>query len=1004
MPWPHCPNLGRRPNLLIAVDTGSVDDSLLLLKSSGLFDRVLTLPPDTTFGAAVNAAVEIIPINLSDSAPPDWLWLLHDDCAPEANALSELLSASGRHEDARVLGPKLRGWHDRELLVECGVTVTNSGRRFTGLEIGDRDQGQRDHLREVLAVSSAGMLVRADVWRNLGGFDPDVEMFGDDIEFCMRANRAGAAVYVVPAAVIHHREAGLHGVRAGGPQGAEVGLRRRAAGLYTTLVHGPAWLLPLTSLLLFVRTLVSAAILLVGGGPPRAWAEVRTFMGVHLHPMRVVKARHRVRAVAQVPRRDVAALRPGLMEQVALGGERLLMSGHAVIAPRTGSGAPWAGMGVSTALTLAAVFAVVAAAATRMIWTATGPLAGGALLPVPDGGTLWQDFLTSWHDVGLGSAEPSAAYPLLLAAGSAIPFVSAADLVQVLLLFTVPLAVVSAFLALRGYDHKAARIGLAVAYGLAPSVVMPSLDGRLGTATVAILLPWLARLLMRLLGGAELLPVLGRARVRTAAAAALLLAVCASVAPLVWVAVSVATVLAAALRARERAIWWGVALVVVGPILLLAPWSFALFADPSRVMFEAGISSPQLVAPAPPGWRLLLLDPGTLPVLRLPAAGGLLILAAAGLVSQRSRGLAVWGWALAVVGLIGAVVQSSQEFVPIGATTAQYGYVGPMLCVMAVGMVLAAASMARAARPSEAIARQGLTYAIMVVLLAGPAVLAVQWVAGLPAQLGRTDVGPVPAFVTEQALSTDRVRTLLLGQGESGSVAYALVNGDGGRLGDADVAPPAQTWDQITAAVGGLAAGIGPGPVQVLADNAVRYIVADTTAQSLAQALDSNPALVRMSTVDGRGLWQITGDTARARVAFPDGVQPVAVDVEGLSSGVLVDARVPAGPQANLVVAQVNDGQWQALVDGAPVQAQGEGQVVVPLPANGEATVRLVHSDGGRGWLLLLPLLALTALLLMLIPRRHIGTPLPDPDAAPTDRAPAQDVDVTDGARTQVLP
>jgi len=58
----------------------------------------------------------------------------------------------------------------------------------------------------------------------------------------------------------------------------------------------------------------------------------------------------------------------------------------------------------------------------------------------------------------------------------------------------------------------------------------------------------------------------------------------------------------------------------------------------------------------------------------------------------------------------------------------------------------------------------------------------------------------------------------------------------------------------------------------------------------------------------------------------------------------------------------------------------------------------------GRGWLLLLPLLVLTALLLMLIPRRHIGTPLPDPDAAPTDRAPAQDVDVTDGARTQVLP
>ncbi len=971
--------LHRRPDRIIAVDTGSQDGSNALLEAEPDIDEVLHVLPDTTFGGAVSAAEHALGIDLSDRAEADaagvvrWLWLLHDDCAPEPDALAALLAEADRSPSASILGPKVRGWHDQSLLVECGLSITNSGRRFTGVAVGDRDQGQLDHLTDVLAVGSAGMLVRRDTWQRLEGFDPRLPMFGDDVEFCMRARRADERVLVVPAAVVHHREAGLHGVRTS-PTTLPPSLAGRAAGLYTALVHGPAWLLPISSTLLLLRTLATSLLLLPSAGPRRAAAELRVWFGVHLHPVRVVRARRRLRRVAQVPRRDLAALRPGLLEQWGVAAEgsdlRPRASDRQAVLRRP--------LGLGSALGVAAVLAVVAAIATRAVWSGRGQLAGGALLPAVDGTTLWSAFRASWHDVGLGSAEPAAAYPLALISLAAPPGVSVEFVVSTLLLFTVPLAGASAYLALRGLPGRAIRVGLAVAYALTPAAVVPSLDGRLGTAAVAILLPWLGRLLVRIFGGASTAGVLPEASVRTAASATLVLAVCAAFVPLLWVAATVLVVLAAIARARTGESRFAAVLLVLGPPALLWPWSGALLADPSRVMFEAGISSESLVAAEPPGWRLLLLDPGTVSPMAAWTAVPLVVLAALALLWSRSRPIAVWGWLVVAVGLIGATVATTQEFVPVGATTAQHGFAAPMLLLMAVGFVMAVA--AAALQPGGRLRWQGkaLGAAVLVGLAAGPGLLAFLWMAELSGPLGRTDETIVPAFVTEEAVSPDRIRTLLVEQDGPDAVKYALINGTGGHLGDADVAPPAQTWAGVSRAVGELVAGVGPQPVEDLADAAVRYVVADTDDAELTAALDGNSALRRLSTSGGRGLWEVAGLAARA-TAVSEAGDATAVPV-GSTGEPLIDARVPAEASADrLVVAQTNDGGWLATVNGESVAVSGDSTTVVPLPADG-AEVVLVHDQQARARALLVPLAALLVVALLLLARRRPDDEAPDPD------------------------
>ena len=137
----------------------------------------------------------------------EWVWILHDDANPEPGALLGAADAAAETHDADIFGPKLREWPSLRRLLELGVTISATGRRETGLERGEYDQGQHDEVREVLAVNTAGMLVRREVLEQLGGFDTELPLFATDIDFGWRAAAAGHRTLVVPQAVAFHAEA-----------------------------------------------------------------------------------------------------------------------------------------------------------------------------------------------------------------------------------------------------------------------------------------------------------------------------------------------------------------------------------------------------------------------------------------------------------------------------------------------------------------------------------------------------------------------------------------------------------------------------------------------------------------------------------------------------------------------------------------------------------------------------------------------------------------------------
>jgi len=202
-----------RPRHVLAVDTGSVDGTPRLLSEAlrgedRMLDGVITLERGTGFAAAVQDAVSAAIERWGD--PGGWIWVLHDDCAPDPDCLATLLSAAEASPSAGVLGPLALDWDDPRLVVEAGLSTDAAGHRQTGIGPSELDWSRlgRGHefaqSTEVLAVPSAGMLVRRELWERLGGFDPAISLLREDIDFGWRANRAGSVVLCVPAARMRH--------------------------------------------------------------------------------------------------------------------------------------------------------------------------------------------------------------------------------------------------------------------------------------------------------------------------------------------------------------------------------------------------------------------------------------------------------------------------------------------------------------------------------------------------------------------------------------------------------------------------------------------------------------------------------------------------------------------------------------------------------------------------------------------------------------------------------
>ncbi|MGB6456990.1 MAG: glycosyltransferase family 2 protein, partial [Streptosporangiaceae bacterium] len=660
--------LGEQTNQVqrvVAVDTGSRDRSGAVLAGELGQGAVFGMDRATGYAAAVRRAVQHKAANVPAGAAVgrgrgdrsdqvEWLWLLHDDCEPAPDALEQLLRGATETPQAVVLGPKLRDWADRDVIVEAGLTIDTAGRRVTGVEPREVDQGQHDGDRDVLAVCSAGLLVRRDVWDRLGGFDPGMALFGEDIDFCWRVHEAGYRIRVITDAVVYHARAATRGRRAisVGRRGRMLERRNGLLTLLGNLPGGPMLTCMAGNVMLsLLRTVYD----LVAKRPAVALDEAAAVLGVVGHPLRLARFR-RVRAAGRrsaygairadlPPGRSVRRVAELVATLLARPGSDDLAGAHHATDDPTDDDSLLVDSGVLQRLLtrpgvlLVLGLIVVTIAAERRVIT-SGTLGGGALLPAWAGASgLWSQFFQAYHPVGIGSATYGPPYLGVLAVLATVLLGKVWLAVDVLLLGCVPLAGFTAYLSLRRVTASVpVRVWAAAAYALLPIAFGAISAGRLGSAVVFVLIPVIGMLAGRMVSQP---PKLAR---RAAWATGFTVTIGAAFVPLLWLIVVAAAVLGALALRRSAAARTNLAIVVLTPLALLLPWLLPQLEHPSGLLLEAGVKPSGLAIADLPARSLLLLSPGGPGLPPYWTSAALLVIGLGALATSRRLTLVTAGW------------------------------------------------------------------------------------------------------------------------------------------------------------------------------------------------------------------------------------------------------------------------------------------------------------------------------------------------------------------------
>ncbi|QMW65582.1 glycosyltransferase family 2 protein [Mumia sp. ZJ1417] len=852
-------SLAHLPQAVVAVDVSSTDQTREILARYLHSASIRTAPPGTGFGDAVRVALE-------GSAPTDWVWLLHDDSAPGPDALAHLLDQATQSEDIGIAGPKLREWPSLKRLLEVGVTISGTGARETGLERGEPDQGQHDRPRDVLAVSTAGMLVRRRVLEDLGGFDPRLPLFFDDIDLGWRAARRGYRVRVAPSSVFFHVEAAATGLRPGSLAPRPRREMRRAA-TYTLLANasrpGFFW----QSVRLFLGTLLRALVLLLAKAPREAADEIFGVLAVYRRPFAMLAARRRRAAAARVDARSVrerllpSPLIPYRHGLDALGelvntlvGPAPEMTGRRAAVelrpedddeelPTTGSYLsrhPW--------LTTMLVLTLVAFVASRSV-IGSGFLMGGALLPAPDGAGAWWSFFTAGsHDVSIGSDVPAPGYVVPLALLATLLGGNADLAVSIVVLAGALLAALTAHrLGRRLFASPGVRLWWGATYGLLVATSGALVQGRIGTVVALAAAP-------AIVNSAYLL--MTRPRVTDGLRLGLWLTLATAFAPVTYLLAAGPLLVAGAILLRRRG-WPSIATALLLPWLLLGSWMWRRALDPGAWWWEAGRANADVGDLDPPTWQLALGHAGG-PGIATYATAGLLLLGVLALLRRETRSAVLVAWATGLWVLGWASFGAGATFTDGISGGPVWVGVPATLWIAALAAAAGSAADGLHGRLADRPVRRRAFAVLVVLALVGPAVALTWWAVrgdGDPLERGTPD--EIPAYLAARA-EDGRSTLVLTGTREEG-VTQRVVSGDGTRLGDEAVMPSPEDLRSLDVDVRLLLSNPSTGVLERLGSYGIQSIYLPAPADpDLVDALEAAPGLEPSGSPEGSRVWTFT--------------------------------------------------------------------------------------------------------------------------------------------------
>lgn len=286
------------PARIIVADNGSTDTSLRFVADRYPEVQILRLDRNYGYAEGYNRALRHI--------DADCYVLLNSDVEVTEGWLDPLVDMLENDPRVAAVAPKILSYTAREHFEYAGAAggfIDILGYPFCRgriLSHVEQDKAQYDTPREVFWASGAAFCCRADIFRQLGGFDADFFAHMEEIDLCWRMQLAGYKVMVQPCSRVYHLGGGTMPNES--PDKLYLNYRNNLAMIYKC---APAAQRLLAAVVRPMTDMLSAAIYVVKGDFRLAGATLRAYRDFLAWHGALARKRREVRAACRTESRQI---------------------------------------------------------------------------------------------------------------------------------------------------------------------------------------------------------------------------------------------------------------------------------------------------------------------------------------------------------------------------------------------------------------------------------------------------------------------------------------------------------------------------------------------------------------------------------------------------------------------------------------------------------------------------------------------------------------------------
>ena len=187
---------------IYVADNASTDNSLSLIEEQ--FPTVKTVVLDKNYGFAGGYNKALAQINA------DYFVLLNSDVEVTENWLQPLLNYMNENADVAACQPKIKSFYNRDYFEHAGASggfIDYLGFPFCrGRVVGtaEMDRGQYDTVIDVFWATGACLLIRSELYNQVGGLDDEFFAHMEEIDLCWRLKGQGFRIVCIPQSEVYH--------------------------------------------------------------------------------------------------------------------------------------------------------------------------------------------------------------------------------------------------------------------------------------------------------------------------------------------------------------------------------------------------------------------------------------------------------------------------------------------------------------------------------------------------------------------------------------------------------------------------------------------------------------------------------------------------------------------------------------------------------------------------------------------------------------------------------